>query len=230
LSSPLVGITRWLVALAMPVFIILIWVRILWNPWLVQWEYGKADFPRDPYGLSNQQRIDYALQWVNYYNSNQSPEAGIKFFTELQFPGANLPVYSPYDVKHMVDVRLVTDKAWRILGVAGIIVIGGLLALLIPRSTRRDGYAAIFIGGLISTLLLASLILFLLLSWRTFFITFHEVLFPSGGWTFDLTSMLIRIFPDRFWFDTFALGVGGALVLSAVVTLIGWLLNRGART
>ncbi|MGE5601404.1 MAG: DUF1461 domain-containing protein [Nitrososphaerales archaeon] len=229
MNSSLVGVTRWLVALAMPVFIILLWVRILWNPWLVQWEYGKADFPRDPYGLSNQLRIDYALQWVNYYNSNQTPEEGIKFFTELQFPGTTLPVYSPYDVKHMVDVRLVTDKAWRVLGLAAVIVVGGLLALLIPRSTRRDGYAAVFIGGLISTLLLAGLILFLLLAWRTFFVTFHEVLFPAGGWTFDFTSMLIRIFPDRFWFDTFALGVGGALAISAVVTLIGWLLYRSAR-
>ena len=106
---------------------------------------------------------------------------------------------------------------------------GRCVARFRPRP-EHQGYPGHLHGGLISTLLLASLILFLLLSWRTFFVTFHEVLFPAGGWTFDLTSMLIRIFPDRFWFDTFALGVGGALVLSAVVTLIGWLLNRGART
>lgn len=229
MARSLIGIIRWLVALAMPVFIVLLWVRILWNPWLVVWEYNRPGFPPDAYGLGNRQRIEYALQWVNYYNSNQSPEEGIKFFTDLRFPGTDLPVYSPYDVKHMVDVRLVTDKAWRILGVAAVIVVGGLLVLLVPRSMRRDGYAAIFVGGLISTLLLAGLILFLLLAWRTFFITFHEVLFPAGGWTFDFMSMLIRIFPDRFWFDTFALGVGGALALSAIVTLVGWLLSRNAR-
>ncbi len=229
MSRPLTGIVRWLVALAMPVFIILLWVRILWNPWLVQWEYGKPDFPPDPYGFTNQQRIDYVLQWVNYYNGNQSPAEGARFFTQLRMPGTDQPLYSPYEVQHMVDVRLVTDACWRILGVASIVVIGGLLALLIPKSTRRDGYAAIFMGGLISALLLAALVLLMLLGWRTFFITFHEVLFPAGGWTFDLNSTLIRIFPDRFWFDVFLLGIGGAFVISVIVAWIGRLLGRRAR-
>jgi integral membrane protein (TIGR01906 family) len=229
LSRPLVGITRWLVALAMPVFIVLLWVRILWNPWIVEWEYSKPDIPPDPYGFTTQQRIDYALQWVNYYNSNQSPEAGVLLFTSITNPNTGQPLYSPYEVKHMVDVRLVTDACWRILGIASVIVIGGLLALLIPKRTRRDGYAAIFMGGLISTILLAVIIVFVLLSWQTFFITFHEVLFPAGGWTFDYNSALIRIFPDRFWFDVFAYGIGGILVISALVTVVGWLLGRRAR-
>ena len=146
----------------------------------------------------------------------------------MRLPGTDQPVYTAYDVKHMIDVRHVLDTAWRVLAVAAIIVIGGLLALLIPRSTRRDGYAAIFIGGLITTLLLVAMILFLALSWRTFFITFHEVLFPAGGWTFDLTSTLIRIFPDRFWFDGFLLGVGVPLV-TGVYCCTGRMAVRPAR-
>jgi integral membrane protein (TIGR01906 family) len=213
----------------MPVLIVLLWVRIVWNPWFVLWEYSKPDFPPDVYGFTNQQRIEYILQWLDYYNGNQSPEEGARFFSQLRLPGTDQPVYTPYDVKHMVDVRLVLDACWRVLVAAGIIVIGGLLALLIPRATRRDGYAAIFMGGLITSLLLTAIILFVALSWRTFFITFHEVLFPAGGWTFDWTSTLIRIFPDRFWFDAATLVVGVPLVTGAVVALIGWLLGRHAR-
>ena len=230
MSRPLVGVTRWLVALAMPVFIILLWLRIVWNPWFVLWEYGKPDFPPDAYGFTNQQRIGYVLQWIGYYNSDQSPEQGARAFTDLRMPGTDQPLYSSYEVSHMVDVRVLTDKLWRILPVAGLIVIGGSLLLLIPKPTRRDGYAAIFIGGLISTGLLVAVILFVLLSWRTFFITFHDVFFPPGTWTFDWTSTLIRIFPDRFWFDAGILLVGGALVISAIVTLVGWLVGRSART
>jgi integral membrane protein (TIGR01906 family) len=224
-----VGVMRWLVALAMPALIVLLWVRVIWNPWFVTWEYSKPDFPPDQYGFTNQQRIEYILQWINYYNGNQSPEEGAKFFSQLRLPGSDQPVYTQYDIQHMIDVRVVLDSAWRVLAVSAVIVIVGLLALLIPKATRRDGYAAIFMGGLITTLLLVGIILFLALSWRTFFITFHEVLFPEGGWTFDLTSTLIRIFPDRFWFDGFSLGVGVPLATGGIVTLIGWLLGRHAR-
>jgi hypothetical protein len=138
----------------MPVFIVLLWLRIVWNPWFVRWEYGKPDFPPDIYGFTNEQRIGYVLQWVDYYNSNQSPEEGAQFFASLRMPGIDWPVYSSYEISHMVDVRILTDTLWRLLPVAGMVVIGGLLLLLIPRRTRRDGYAALFMGGLISTLLL----------------------------------------------------------------------------
>lgn len=229
MNRVLVGVLRWLVALSMPVFIVLLWLRIVWNPWFVRWEYGKPDFPPDNYGFTNEQRIGYVLQWVDYYNSNQSPEEGAQFFASLRMPGIDWPLYSPYEISHMVDVRILTDTLWRLLPVAGIVVLGGLLLLLIPRRTRRDGYAALFMGGLISTLLLVAVILFVLLSWRTFFVTLHDVFFPPGTWQFDWTSTLIRIFPDRFWFDAGVLLVGGALVISIVVTLMGYLLGRRAR-
>jgi len=229
LSRSYAGALRWLIALAMPAFIVLLCLRIVWNPWFVSWEYGKPDFPPDTYGFTNEQRIGYVLQWVEYYNSNISPEAGAAAFSALRMPGTDQPLYSPYEVSHMVDVRLLTDTLWRLLPVAGGIVIGGLLLLLISRYTRRDGYAALFMGGLISTLLLLATILFVLLSWRTFFITLHDVFFPPGTWQFDWTSTLIRIFPDRFWFDAGVLLVGGALGISAIVTLVGYLLGRRAR-
>ncbi len=229
MNKSLVGILRWLIALAMPVFIVLMWLRIVWNPWFVQWEYGKPDFPPDTYGFANEQRIGYVLQWVDYYNSSTSPEAGAQAFAALRMPGTDQPLYSPYEVSHMVDVRLLTDTLWRLLPVAGVIVVGGLLLLLIRGRTRRDGYAALYVGGLISTVLLLAVILFVLLSWRTFFVTLHDVFFPPGTWQFDWTSTLIRIFPDRFWFDAGVLLVGGALVVSVMVTLAGYLLGRRTR-
>lgn len=229
LSKPVTGVIRWLVALAMPVFIVLLAVRILWNPWYVHWEYGKPDFPPDAYGFANAQRIEYVLQWIDYYNSDIPPQAGLLMFTNLRLPGTDQPLYSPYEVSHMLDVRVLTDTLWRVLAVAGVIVVGGLLLLLIPRRTRRDGYAALFIGGLISTILLVGAILFVLLSWRTFFVALHDVFFPPGTWTFGYESTLIRIFPDRFWFDAGVLLVGASLVTAIIVMLIGYLLGRRAR-
>jgi integral membrane protein (TIGR01906 family) len=229
LPRPLVGILRWLVALAMPVFIVLLALRIVWNPWYVHWEYSKPDFPPDTYGFTNEERVEYVLQWIDYYNGNTSPEEGLQQFTALRMPGTDQPLYSPYEVSHMLDVRILTDTLWRVLAVAAIIVVGGLLALLIPYATRREGYAAIFMGGLISTIFLLGAILFVLLSWRTFFVALHDVFFPPGTWTFGWESTLIRIFPDRFWFDAGVLLVGSSLVTAIIVTVIGYLLGRRTR-
>jgi integral membrane protein (TIGR01906 family) len=213
----------------MPVFIVLLALRIVWNPWYVHWEYSKPDFPPDTYGFTNEERVEYVLQWIDYYNGNTSPEEGLQQFTALRMPGTDQPLYSPYEVSHMLDVRILTDTLWRVLAVAAIIVVGGLLALLIPYATRREGYAAIFMGGLISTIFLLGAILFVLLSWRTFFVALHDVFFPPGTWTFGWESTLIRIFPDRFWFDAGVLLVGSSLVTAIIVTVIGYLLGRRTR-
>ncbi len=229
MRKPITAALRWLIALAMPVFIILLWLRIVWNPWFVRWEYSKPDFPPDTYGFTNQQRLDYVLQWIEYYNGTESPQEGIARFSALTLPGTNQPLYSPYEVSHMVDVRILTDTLWRILPLAALIVVGGLAILLAQRRTRRDGYAALFVGGVISTSLLLAAILFVLLSWRTFFVTLHDVFFPPGTWTFDWSSTLIRILPDRLWFDGGVTLVGGALAISIVVMAAGWLLGRRGR-
>ncbi len=87
----------------------------------------------------------------------------------------------------MVDVRILTDTLWRIPP-CGADRRGRAGGLLLGAGARRDGYAAIFMGGLLSTGLLVADHLFVLLSWRTFFVTLHDVFFEPGSWTFDWSS------------------------------------------
>jgi uncharacterized membrane protein len=52
-----------------------------------------------------------------------------------------------------------------------------------------------------------------LLSFNVLFVAFHNVFFQAGTWMFLFSDTLIRLFPERFWRDTFiAVGVlsGGA--------------------
>jgi integral membrane protein (TIGR01906 family) len=139
-------------------------------------------------------------------------------------------MFSIYENQHMVDVKRLMDQLWQVLAIAAAFVAVGLAVLLIPRRTRAEGYAALFGGGLLTTGLLTVLILLVLLSWNWFFITFHDVFFQPGTWTFNWSDSLIRLFPDKFWFDAGVLLVGGALVMGAVVMGIGWVLGRRART
>lgn len=230
MSKGLVALLRWLIALAMPVFIVLLWVWVLWHPWFIRLEYTRPGFPPDRYGFTVEQRLGFALAWIDYYHSSETPEEGLEDLIALRLPGTDQPLHQPEEISHMVDVRRLTDTLWGVaLPLSSLLVIGGLAALLIPRRTRRDGYAALFMGGVITTGILLFFITYVLLSFRTFFVTLHDVFFPPGTWTFDYSSGLIRLFPEQFWFDAGLWVIGGALVAGIAVLLTGHLLLRRSR-
>jgi integral membrane protein (TIGR01906 family) len=228
LNRKLVGILRWLIALALPVFIILLSARVMVNAWYPRYEYAKPDFPPDPYGFSRSQRLELATVCINFLNARQPPEVAVRMLEALRLPGTDQPLFTIYENGHMVDVKRLTDTLWRVLLGAGIVVSAGLAGLLARQQTRRDGHAALFTGGLLTSGILVLLIAFVLLAWRTFFIAFHDVFFPPGTWTFDWSNSLIRLFPDRFWFDAGVLLVGGALAAGVMVMAVGWILGRRA--
>jgi integral membrane protein (TIGR01906 family) len=227
----LVIVLRWLVVLAMPILLVLGSARIMVNTWYPRYEYAKADFPPDRYGFTQAQRLEFGTVSIDFLNAPQRPEVAIKLLEDQRLPGTeNMPLFTVYELGHMVDVKRLTDMLWRVLLGAAIIVVGGLIILLARRSTRREGYAALFGGGLVTTGLLTVLTLLVLTSWQWFFITFHDVFFRPGTWQFDWTDSLIRTFPDKFWFDAGVLLVGGALVAGVVVMVVGYVLGRRARS
>ena len=54
-----------------------------------------------------------------------------------------------------------------------------------------------------------------------------RLLFKAGTWTFLYSDTLIRLFPERFWQDTF-LVVGGLSAVLGLVFFFGirWILHR----
>lgn len=229
MSKVLTFVVLWLVVLAMPVLAVLLSARILVNTWYPRYEYAKPNFPPDTYGWTEAQRLALGIVSINFLNSPQPPDVAIGMLEAQRLPGTDMPLFTVYELSHMVDVKRLTDRLWQVLAGAGSIAVAGSILLLARRSTRRDGYAALFGGGLLTTGLLTALILVVLSSWQWFFITFHDIFFKPGTWTFDWSDSLIRLFPDRFWFDAGVLLVGGAWMMGAVVMIVGYILGRRAR-
>jgi integral membrane protein (TIGR01906 family) len=218
----------WLVVLLMPLFLVLTSARILVTDWYPRYEYAKPDFPADPYGFTQAQRLDLALACIHYLQRPEPPEQAFVLLAALRLPGTEDPLFDKFELSHMIDVKRLTDVLWRVHLLSGIVVAGGLIALLARRATRREGYAALYAGGLLTAGLTLALVLFVLLSWRTFFITFHDVFFPPGTWTFDWSDSLIRLFPDKFWFDAGTILTVSALVAGLIVAATGYVLKRRA--
>jgi integral membrane protein (TIGR01906 family) len=199
-----------LVSLALPVVILAVALRVVTAPWLVRWEYGKPDFPPDPYGLSTEERIRLAEVCVRYLATN----AGIELLADLELEGR--PAFNERELAHMVDVQRVFWAILRAGMAAGVVVLGGVAALLARPRTRPQAAGALKSGALLTLALLAAVAALMLTSWEVFFTGFHELLFPPDTWTFPTSDTLIRLYPERFWMDV-GMTIVGAVLAQAVL-------------
>lgn len=226
MNRAFIRLIQFIVALVMPVFLLLTAGHLFINVWYLEYEYGKPDFPRDPFGFTQQQRLELATVSIRFLQSHEPAEQAVRLLEAQRLPGTNQPLFGPDELSHMVDVKRFTDVLWRVQYAAGALALGGLIVLLARPTTRYAGYRALFWAGATTAGFLVFLVLFVVLSWRMFFILFHELFFPPGTWMFNYDTSLIRLYPDRFWFDAGALITLGTLAAGIFLSVVGYLLSR----
>jgi integral membrane protein (TIGR01906 family) len=225
-NKTLVTIIRWLVVMAMPFFLGFVTITLIINPAYPRYEYTKENFPADPFGFTQADRLALALVAVDYLERREPAEEVIHLLAEQRIPGSDQPLYNQEEIRHMIDVKRLTDAIRRLAWITAVIVIGGLVFLLVRPETRPEAYKAIMHGGIATTAVLLGIALFILLGWSIFFVQFHELLFPPGTWTFAYSDGLIRLFPEKFWFDLGVILSLSTLLQGIVVAAVGYLLLR----
>lgn len=202
----------WLATLLTPVALVLTAVRLLMMPAFLTFEYNTPNFPPDTYGFTQEDR----LYWSNIALEYLLNDAGIEFLGDLRFADGS-SVYNQRELQHMVDVKIALRIAlmvWRV-ALAGLVLLAIWAWLGGWIEVYQRGLAR---GGWLTTVMIAVIILFVLLSFGVFFVAFHNVFFEPGTWMFAFSDTLIRLFPERFWRDIFIyVGVlsGGAGLLIA---------------
>jgi len=220
-------ISGWIVISLVPVVLVLFGIGVLLSPIYIQLEYRMPYFPEDRYGFTMEERLYWADLSIDYLLNN----AGIEFLEELKFSEGQqaagscedfLPprdcgyFYNDRELSHMVDVKVVLRYA--------IVVFFSALAVLIglgfwAKSTDwwRDFKKSLSYGGWLTVGLIAALLVYVVINFRSLFITFHEIFFSSGTWVFQFSDSLIRLFPVTFWRDAFIWVGVIALVCGAVL-------------
>jgi integral membrane protein (TIGR01906 family) len=195
-------IAQWLLVLTLPVVMLVANMRIATGHWFVHWEYGKADFPSDPYGLSMAERTHLAETCVDYLATS----APLSLLGDLRLPDGE-PAFNTRELRHMFDVQVVFDR----LTVAGIvcalILLVGITALVAAGYPRMRAPAALVNGSLLTLGLMVVVGVYMVLSWNSFFTAFHRMFFEGESWIFDPSNTLIRLFPIRFWMDVALVGL-----------------------
>jgi integral membrane protein (TIGR01906 family) len=206
-------VLSWFVTTLVPVVLVLTSVRLVMTPVFVYLEYHTPNFPADTYGFTRQDRLYWSRFALDYLLNDE----GIEYLGDLQFPNGS-PVYNERELKHMEDVKYVAQDAlvvWYLT--LGVTLILGMWAWF--GGWWRNFSQGLGRGGWLTLILVGVTILIVLIGFGLFFVFFHDVFFDPGTWRFAFSDTLIRLFPERFWRDTFLAvglltGVGGlALVM-----------------
>jgi len=218
----------WLVTLGLPILLGFMNIRLLISPAFLRWEYNKPNFPADRYGFTKEERLELAPVAVEFLASPESAEEAIRLLREQTYDGE--PLYDQRELDHMVDVKQRTDIMFRMMWAAAAVVVLGTAALAWREQTRPAAWQGLFNGAVLTGVILAAILAYILIGWDSFFTRFHELLFPPGTWTFDYSTTLIRLFPEKFWFDVGVLIGGGTLVDAVLIGVVAhWLGRRAAR-
>ncbi len=203
-----------ILALFIPFIILMGGVRLIMSPAFAEFEYDRAGFPLDPYGMETQER----KQWAGYsirYLTNDEP---IDYLGNLQnFKGQK--IFTESELSHMFDVKEVVQGAllaWYIVVGLSVAMLGWFM-IMGQWSSMRLAFQS---GGWVTLGLIGALLIFLLVSFDTLFTRFHQLFFADGTWLFDESSTLIRLFPFVFWRDAFALVLIFTLLIGILLVVL----------
>lgn len=212
-------ILSWLVTLLIPIVLIGLGVRVLLTSLFLQVEYNMPYFPPDDYGFTKADRLKWAPYALDYLVNN----AGISYLGDLKFEDGT-PLYNERELSHMQDVKHLTQTVLRVwYGALALLLLLGVWAWFgggwqaYRLGLRRGGWLMIGLAVAIGLIVLVGIAFNPDVFWN-FFAGFHHLFFTGDTWLFLYSDTLIRLFPIRFWEDTFlwaaAIALAGGIGLA----------------
>jgi integral membrane protein (TIGR01906 family) len=214
-------LVQWLLVLMLPLLLTVANFRIVNGHWFLRWEYSKPGFPPDEFGFTTAERVRLAEVCVDYL----APGAPISLLADLRLPNGD-PAFTERELSHMEDVQEAFTQMTIAAAVGALVWIGGFIALVVPRRTRRFAAGTLLTGGLFTIGLLVVIGVAMAVNWWEFFQMFHAIFFESGTWMFEYSDTLIRLFPIQFWMDVATVAVVLLVVEAIVVAVVGWAWRR----
>lgn len=161
-------------------------VLLLLSPLYLQIIYSTSIISTDPYGLSRREQSAQALLTLTslYPGINQ------------EYTLSNLGMTSR-EIKHMIDVKNILKLFLVTYG----LIFSGVGYLVSQEIKSIQKLQQLVRHSLFATTGILSCVAILIFwFWDTLFTVFHMALFQPGTWQFSESDLLIRLFPEQFWF------------------------------
>jgi len=186
-----------LLSLIVPVFIIIISIRVLLSPIFYQLEYRMPYFPPDPYGFTLEERLKGAALSIDYLMN----DATLDYFNQFKLTDGS-PFYNERELSHMLDVKILIKDAFSVwFMLLAILIMVGAGAKV--RNDMNSFWKALSRGGMLTIILIGLVLFFVIIAFSSLFTQFHMLFFTGDTWLFEYSDTLIRLFPMQFWQDAF---------------------------
>lgn len=191
-----------------PIAILGVVVEVALTPWWLEFEYGRSGFPTDQFGMTQELRSENGQVGLavvrgdlSVYRANFELQGGVEF--------------NRWELAHLRDVAQVLVKfrqlwSWSLVGVLMLWWFG----------QRRAFWRGVLGGGVVGLGALLTVGLGGVLAWEWWFEWFHQMLFAEGTWLFYEDDLLIRLYPEQFWFDSMVLVATTTIAMLFVFTVL----------
>lgn len=195
----------------------------------LNFEYQRPDFPVDYYGFTIEDRIKYSPYGIDYLVNGED----ISFLADLRLPldkcwrpppnASDCAMFGDEALKHMVDVKVVTETTFRIAAILTLITLGIFIIGYRSPTYRSSIRRGLTYGSTLTLSLIACIVVLAFTAWDFIFDTFHEIFFEAGTWRFAFSDTLIRLYPERFWFDAaITIGILTVTGVFSILLLMWW--------
>ncbi|HWQ04264.1 MAG TPA: TIGR01906 family membrane protein [Longilinea sp.] len=206
-------VVSFLVTIAIPLFLLMTAIRVLFQPLFLQIEYRAPGFPEDSFGFSLQDRLMWGGISMEYMFNNQ----GISFLGDQRLPDGS-PLYNDRELGHMADVKVLVQlmiRVWTVLFAALVVIL-----IWAWRGKWLKGLGEAYARGAWLTLgFIGAIFIAIVTGFDALFTAFHRLFFQGDSWLFLYSDSLIRLFPIRLWQDAF-IGMGILTVIGAMIFLL----------
>ncbi len=125
-------------------------------------------------------------------------------------------IFTENETAHMADVALLVRQGFYVLLITILLLI--LLYIFFKFLGSPEVFYKLFRSGAIfSMILLFVLALLVLIDFTVNFLYFHNIFFPQGNFIFPESSLLIQIFPERFFKEIMIYIFMGAVFLAGSI-------------
>jgi integral membrane protein (TIGR01906 family) len=205
-----------LIAIAVPLLLMMVSIRILLNPFFLDYEYNLPSFPADEFGFSKADRLHWGKLSLQYLTNN----AGSEFLANLKFEDGQ-PIYNERELSHMLDVKNLIQLMIKIMiPLAIFLVISWILAWRL--GWLAQFWKSISQGGWLTLGLIVLILVGVVLNFDALFTGFHRIFFSGSTWLFYTNDTLIRLFPEKLWSDAFTFMGVFTLAGGVICTFLGF--------
>lgn len=219
-------VAQWALQILIPIVLALssVWILLNTAKWWVNIEYRLPGFPEDEYGFTLEDRLYWSAIDIEYLLNDEE----LDYFDDLRLEDGS-PMHNQRELRHMDDVKRLIHVVWVVLGIG--LILGLILEVSLGIFADSSVALETLKRGARNTLILVGiLILGVIVGFGVLFVGFHRVFFEGNTWIFLFSDTFIRLYPERFWRDTFIFLALITAVAGVAVYLLSKLLLRRMRT